>query len=472
MIRVSLSAPRPTAGRLGLVLLAAALLAGCADSIAGKGFDEAAQTAGAALGRQPVWIRSDEDRAKAQARVAALLQKPLDPDDAVEIALLNNRGLQARYAELGLSAADLAQASRLPNPGFSFKRLSSNGDLDIERQFSLDAMGVLTLPIRHAIEKRRFEQAKLKAANDILVTAANVRQAWYRAVAAQQAAVYVGQVKDAAEARVDLARRMRRTGNWSLLDYAREQAFYAETVARIARAKLSAAAERERLVRLLGLYGGDLAFTLPERLPDLPAALQDTGDLEARALAERLDIRAGRAEVAGLAASLGLTRTTRVINVLETSYYRNSLSGQSRQTGYEIRLEVPLFDWGDAKVAHAEQTYMQAVDRLAEQAVNLRSELRESYGEYQTAWDLARHYRDEIIPLRQKISDEMLLRYNGMLVSAFDLLGDAREQVDSVTEAIAAQRDFWLAETSLRFVTLADTGRPDSAPALSLAARN
>src|SRR3546814_14401126 len=96
-------------------------------------------------------------------------------------------------------------------------------------------MGVLTLPIRHAIEKRRFEQAKLKAANDILVIAAETRQAWYRAVAAQQAAVYVGQVKDAAEARVDLARRMRRTGNWSLLDYAREQAFYAETVARIAR---------------------------------------------------------------------------------------------------------------------------------------------------------------------------------------------------------------------------------------------
>src|SRR3546814_12814637 len=65
--------------------------------------------------------------------------------------------------------------------------------LDIERQFSLDAMGVLTLPIRHAIEKRRFEQAKLKAANDSLVIAAETRQAWYRAVAAQQAAVYVGQ---------------------------------------------------------------------------------------------------------------------------------------------------------------------------------------------------------------------------------------------------------------------------------------
>src|SRR3546814_7177939 len=67
-----LSTSRSVAGRLGLVLLAAALLAGCADSIAGKGFDEAAQTAGTALGRQPVWIRSDEDRAKAQARVAAL----------------------------------------------------------------------------------------------------------------------------------------------------------------------------------------------------------------------------------------------------------------------------------------------------------------------------------------------------------------------------------------------------------------
>ncbi|WP_341701830.1 TolC family protein [Ferrovibrio sp.] len=458
------------AARAGCLLIVAGLLAGCAEGIATRGFDEAAQTAGQALGRQPVWIRSDEDKARVEARVGALLGQPLSPDDAVEVALLNNRGLQARYAELGLSAADLAQAGRLPNPGFSFKRLSRGGDLDIERQVSLDAMGVLVLPLRHAIESRRFEQAKLQAANDILVLAAEVRRAWFRAVAAQQAAAYIAQVKDAAEARVDLARRMHRTGNWSLLDYAREQAFYAETVGRIARAKLTATAERERLVRLLGLWGGDAAFRLPDRLPELPATLQPAGDLEAKALAERLDIRAGRAEVAGLATSLGLTRTTRLVNVLETSYFRNSASGQARQTGYEIRLEIPLFDWGDAKVAHAEQTYMLAVNRLAERAVNLRSELRETWGEYNTSWELARHYRDEVIPLRQTISQEMQLRYNGMLVSVFELLADAREQISGVTDAITAQRDFWLSETALRFVTLADTGAGAAAPPLSLAA--
>ena len=146
-------------------------------------------------------------------------------------------------------------------------------------------------------------------------------------------------------------------------------------------------------------------------------------------------------------------------------YQRNSETGQPRQTGYEIELRLPIFDWGGARVARADHTYMQAVNRAADVAIRARSEVRESYTAYRTAFDLARHYRDEIVPLRKRISEENLLRYNGMLISVFELLADARQQVAAVNAYLDALRDFWHADASLQFAL---TGRsPGPAGTLS-----
>jgi outer membrane protein TolC len=76
--------------------------------------------------------------------------------------------------------------------------------------------------------------------------------------------------------------------------------------------------------------------------------------------------------------------------------------------------------------------------------------VREAYFAYRTAYETAKHYREEIVPLRKKISEENLLRYNGMLISVFELLADAREQVASVSASIEALRDYWLAESELQ----------------------
>jgi len=195
--------------------------------------------------------------------------------------------------------------------------------------------------------------------------------------------------------------------------------------------------------------GAPGAFTLPERLPDLPAAPAELADVERLALAGRVDLQAAKARTEATAASLGLTRSTRFINVLDLGAVRNSDSGAARQSGYAIALEVPLFDWGGARVARAEAIYMQSVQRYAAAAGDARSEAREAYQAYHSAYAAARHYRDRVIPLRKKISEETLLRYNGMLVSVFELIADARNQAAAVSAYIEAQREFWLADTQL-----------------------
>ena len=200
----------------------------------------------------------------------------------------------------------------------------------------------------------------------------------------------------------------------------------------------------------MGLWGEDLRFALPERLPDLPKVAREAGDFEAQALAQRLDVQAARRETEALAESMGLTKVTRFVDLLEFGLHRNSETDQPVQRGWEIELRIPIFDFGGARVARAERLYMQAANRTVEAAINARSEVREAYNSYRTAFDVAKHYRDEIVPLRKRISEEVLLRYNGMLMSVFELLADSREQVAAVSGYIESVRDFWLAESDLQ----------------------
>jgi outer membrane protein TolC len=387
----------------------------------------------------------------------------------VQIALLGNRGLQATYAELGIAEADWVQAGRPRTPGFSFARLRRGDELEIERTFLLDVLGLIILPLRTELERQRFELARTRVAAELLQVAADTRRAWFRAVSADESVRYAEQVNEAAAAGAELARRMAAAGNWSKLDHAREQVFYAEATAQLAHARHAAVSARERLTQLMGLSGDDVGFRLPERLPDLPASARTFEDIEAQALRQRLDVQGAMQAAENLARSLGLTRATGFIGVLELGYQRNSQTGAAHQTGYEIELRLPLFDWGTARNARAQYQYMQAVNHAADLAVRARSEVREAYSAYRTAYDLARHYRDQIVPLRKRISEENVLRYNGMLISVFDLLADARQQIVAVNAYIESLREFWLASATL---DLALTGKsPGVAPVFTDGAR-
>lgn len=441
---------RSIAGSRLLALAALAVLAsGCASVTSDRGFDAVAQMTKARSGKDAVLVRNEADAHAMAESVNAILRQPLSADDAVQLALLNHRGLQATYWEVGIAQADLVQAGRLHNPSFGFKRTRQGGELEIERSLTANIVNLLTAPLARRIEARRFEQAKLQVANAIEQHAAETRRAYYEAVAALQGLAYAHQVEQAAEAGAELAGRMAQAGNWSQLDLAREQAFHAETSAAVGRAARQVSAAREKLTRLMGLWGANSSYRLPERLPELQGAALELEDIERTAVRERLDIQAARLDTAHTAASLGLTRTTRFINVLDLGYTETSASGATKARGYELTLEIPLFDWGSARVARSEAIYMQSVNNLAQAAANARSEARESYLDYRGSYDLARHYRDQVIPLRKKISDETLLRYNGMLVSVFELLADSREQAAAVNDYIGALKDYWIAHTNL-----------------------
>jgi len=444
------------------LLACAAALAGCAGFSPDGGFGTVEQVARDRAGKELRWARTDADLGAIEQRVAELLARPLSADDAVQIALLNNRGLQAGFQDLGIGEAELVQAGRLANPGFSYSRTSRGDEREIERGLHFNLARLLAMPLVAPIEARRFEQTKADVAMQVLSLASQARKAYVNALAAEETVRYMRQVAQAADAGAELARRMEQVGNFNKLQSAREQAFHANAALRLAQAEQLQRSTRERLIRLLGLWGPQTQFALPERLPDLPAAPLDLPDIEQQALAQRLDVQGARLATEQTARNLGLTKTTRFINVLEVGVLRNSSNEAPTQRGWEVGFELPLFDWGGARVARAEAVYMQTLHRAAEAAINARSEVREAYTGYRSAYDIARHHREQIVPLAKRIADENLLRYNGMLIGVFELLADARAQIASVNASIEALRDFWLAQADLDMALI---GKPGLVPA-------
>lgn len=437
-----------------LPLLASCLvLAGCATFSIDGGMEAVRAITEPALDKNVTALRSEADAAAAQEAVTRLLKKPLTRDIAVQIALLNNRDLQAAYNALGISEAEMVQASLPPNPKFSVERIAGSGAGELEVRIIANILSLATLPARAEIAADRFRQAQLQAALETLRVAAETRRAFFRAVSARALVNLLEQARSTAETGSELARRLGETGAMSKLDQARNHVFLAELVGQLGTARQRVLAERERLVRALGLWGRDLDFQLPSNLPPLPAKPRALAGVEIEAVRRRADLQMARIEADVLAKSYGLSGATRFLNLLEVSGIgkkeRDAEGARLRQAGFEVEFQVPLFDFGETRLREAEERYRQAVNRLTAKAVNVRSEAREAYQAYRATYDIARHYRREVLPLRKIISEETLLSYNAMQIDVFALLDETRRRITSNSAAIEAEQNFWLAETNL-----------------------
>jgi outer membrane protein TolC len=440
--------------RSALVLAGSLVLSGCATFSPDRGMGVVADIAGNTIKKDVIAIRSVDDAQQAGDSVKRLLRRTLTVETAVHVALLNNRGLQASYNELALAEADRVQESLPPNPTFSVSRISGNGATEIERQVVGDILALATLPFRSEIAKQRFRQAQLRAALETLRLAADVRRAYYRAVAANELVALLSDAKATAESTAQLSKKLGETGSLNKLDQAREQVFYAETTADLATLRQEATSSREVLARLLGLWDGDLNFKLPSRLPALPPRPRTLPRIEVDAVEHRIDLQADRIELDALAKSLNLTEASRFVTMLDIAGIdrktRDPEGAPFRERGFDIQFQIPIFDGGEVRVRQAAETYNQAFNRLTEKAVNVRSEARDAYRSYRSSYEIASQYQREVLPLRKIITEEMQLRFSSMQVDVFALLTEARQRLASLRAAIEAKRAFWLAQSDLQ----------------------
>ena len=449
---------------LVLPILAAASLHGCASYDMQKGVDRASLEIQDFVKSDLQLARTQEDHQKRQVTSAQILMHPVGQTQAVQLMLANSPAFQALMAQNWAEAASAAQSGRIANPVLSYESVVTGSETEINRFLTFGLLDILTLPQRSAMAEHRMEQAQIRFASDIVDRVTQVRQAWVKAVAAEQSFAYAQQVYDSAEASAELARRMESVGNFNRLTRARHQAFYADAATQLVVAKQNVVSKREELVRLLGLDESQVEkLKLPDRLPAVPKNPMSAQDVGKEASRHRLDVQLAKATLNASAKAQGLIGITSLTDI-ELSARRGRVNDSAAGTttsrrGYEVGVRLPIFDWGSMQRDAMNAQTLAAANNLEATIRAAGSGLRESYAAYRSAHDISRHYKDEVLPLRKVMADENILRYNGMIIGVFELLADARDQVATVVSAIAADQQFWMADAALKAHLM---GRPTS----------
>lgn len=439
------------APKFALIGASLILVAGCASVNPDAAFSDVQKTASERLGgKEVLWSRGTPEDKAAQDAVARLLESPLTADSAVQVALLGNRRLQAEYEDLGIAQADLVQAGLLENPSFSAEILVGNGAVNPSFSVVQNFFHVLTLSGRRTVASSAFERAKYDLGNKILNAAAEVRTAYYKLVADQQEAELFRQVVSASEAAAELAERQAQAGNLNRRDQAIHQAQYAQAVLELGRTQTQIASDRESLSRLLGLYGDQTAWNLPDRLPEIPAAKPSLDGLETAAIEHRLDLAGARADVQTATYALDLGRQLRWFSVLGLGLRveRDPDSGKWLK-GPIVEFTLPVFDQGQARVASLDAQRRRSEKAFAGLAVDVRSAVREAYVRLVAAQDAAAFYRTNVLPLHQQIVEENQRLYNGMLIGVYDLLRSRQDHINAARDYIGALKDYWVARSDL-----------------------
>lgn len=447
-------------------LLSAALLGGCAAVPREAGFMEVRATVAERTGGLRMhWNQGGEADAAVAEEVRAMATGTLTADEAVQIALLNNRNLQATYENLMIAQADLVAAGLLANPVFDaeVRFLESGEGVGYEFAVVQEFLGIFQIPLRKRIAGARFEAAKLRVAGEAVDLAADMREAFYDLVAAGQLAEMRRTVLDATGASYELARRLHEAGNITDLQLDLERAQHEQAKLDLSAAEYEVVARRETVNALMGVYGETVtAWQAPERLPELPRQSQTTtrpdGELERRAIASSLDLGALRQEIESSGRVLGLERTFGLVPELEVGGTAEREAEDGAWAGGPIiALPIPLFNQGQPQIAAAAAELRRSRALYYATAVELRAAVRSARALVENAETRVRYYEQVVLPLRARIVEETQLQYNAMLVGAFELLQARQQQIAAGSQYIETLREYWLARSALE--TLVNGGR-------------
>ena len=430
---------------------AALLLAGCGTP--GASLDRVRETVASRTGQRVEWDRGGAEGAQIEQATNSLLRHELTARSAVQVALLNNRSLQAEFEEIGIAQADLIQAGLLSNPSFAasfrFPDRSPSGT-NIEYSIAQDFLDLLVVPLRKRFAAAQLAQVETRVAGEVLKLAADVKVAFYTAQAREQLLGQLKLIAETNETAAEFTKKLHDAGNTNDLELANQQGNYEQSRLEVAQTELQVRRDREQLNRLLGLWGSNTNWRVADHLPEIPAQEVSLQNLEARAIAQRLDLQAERMRLDLIGQSLALRTKTRFLpSGVKVGVDTERESDGQRVTGPTLDLELPIFNQGQGEIAKMTAQYRQAQRRMEALAVNIRSEVREARDSLIAARDLTSYIGKRLLPTQQQALNLTLQQYNYMLKGAYDLLLAKQNEVAAERSYIEAWRDYWVARAEL-----------------------
>ena len=431
-----------TAALLMVILLA--------DSLSAQ--NRAADTVRERTDAEVIWQQDAATRDEAAAHIRKYLHGPLTVAGAVQVAVLNNRHLRATFEDIGIARADVIEAVTLPNPSVDFEiqfpvvasQFNRYGWL-VAQEFAQ----ILMIPLKKKLSEEQLEAAELRVAAEVLDLVAEVKMAYFRVQAEQQLIGRLKVVQETNAAGLDLSQKQFEAGNLTDLELLQMQATYSEGRMDLARAATELTGHREEFNRLLGLWGEQTAWEIRGDLLPPPADDFSPDHLEMLAVSNRLDLRATHRDLASVVTALGLTRTYRWIPVLDFGFTGERDIEGALNMGPAFRLELPIFNQGQSRLARGESDLRRAEARFEALAVDIRSEVRQYRDQLASLREQATFYHDEVLPLRIQVVNRSVLQYNAMQIGPYALFLAKAEELEAERGYVDTLRDYWITRAQL-----------------------
>ena len=398
------------------------------------------------------WEREQQARGQTLTTVRRLLRAPISASTAAQIALLNNQGLQATFEEIGLAQADLIEARTVPNPRLDISARFPDNPVDvtdISGAIAQDFLSILMIPLKTKVAKDQLAAVQLRVANEVTRLVAETKSAVYDLEAGQEILGRL-RIEQAAQAiSLDLVQRLHQAGNITDLQLIQQQGEYSASRLETVQQEEEIRALREKLNRLMGLWGADTDWKVESKVPDVPKDDFSVRGLETLAITQRYDLAEAKAELQSRLRAAGLIESFRWIGALDFGVQSEREPEGETITGPSLSIELPIFNQNQANVARSKAQLRRAYDNFEREAVEIRSEVRELRDKIISSRDMAQLYKDDLVPIRTQARDQMQLQYNAMIVGPLELFTARQQEIAAERAYVEAKRDYWVHRAEL-----------------------
>ena len=460
---------RPALPFISLVFAVMFVVSGCAGVSKQPSLSAIQEQVGQRINYTVLWNSSADTEKEVAQSIRRLLEKPLTVDAAVQIALLNNRRLQAVYEELGIGQAMVVDAGLTANPRFHGNATlghsddqghASGGEYTLE--VGMDFLSILHARMPTSVAEAEYEVAKLRVTAAIMDLAAQTRLAYYRAQAVEQMLEMLRQIAVATKTGYEFSQRLFEAGNIPELDLLLQQSLSRDTQLDVASAELLIAESREELNALMGLWGKDVSWSTASRLPKVSAKPEELANLEKIAIENSIDLALARQIIISVGKQLGIAKATALVPSLDLGVEMEHANSDWAM-GPSIGFEIPIFDRNQGKVALAKSELRRRQQEFQALGIEIRAAVRAARRRLITARQAALLYHNEILPLRRKIVEQMQLQYNAMQVGTPRLLLAKQHEIEAGQAYIQSLYNYHVARLELEQILHGRLLEPTSA---------
>jgi cobalt-zinc-cadmium efflux system outer membrane protein len=194
--------------------------------------------------------------------------------------------------------------------------------------------------------------------------------------------------------------------------------------------------------------GAQTSWGIDKRLPDIPTPPPSFEGLEEQALRQSIDLASARQRLIIAGEQVGLSRATMLLPESSLGPGAEMEEG-AWKVGPVFNIPLPLFDQGQGRMGRAVVELRRIEQEYYALGMQLRSMARAVRDRLQGAQDRALYYRDILLPLRERIVNEVQLQYNAMQLGVNERLRAREQQMQAAVAYVEALLEYWVARTEI-----------------------